>query len=167
MNWIKVGNIMGPSGTVVPSGYVIGEAAGGAIDGVNKVFSSANAFLASSLAVYLNGLRQRRVDDYNEIGATQFQFLLAPHVGDTISIDYLLPTTGGTEVFGETPTGAMNGVNKTFTTSFIYVPNGLSVFLCGMRLRKPDDFTETSSSTFQLVNAPLATDNLSVDYQRP
>jgi hypothetical protein len=145
----------------------MGETAGGTINNVNTVFSAAQAFLGNSLEVYLNGLRQRRVDDYTETSATTFTFVLAPHIGDTISIDYLLPTTGGTNIYGETPSGALNGVNKTFTTLHAYSPNMLAVYLGGLRLRKPDDYTETGSNSFQLVTAPLSGDNLSVDYLQP
>ena len=146
--------------------YVYGETPSGALDGSNTTYTAANVFQANSLEVYLNGLRQRRVADYNEISTTQFQFLSPPRSTDSISIDYAMVLTGA-EIYGETPSGALNGTNTTFTTAYVYQPNFLAVFLCGMRLRKPDDYTETSSTTFQLTSAPLSTDSICVDYIKP
>lgn len=172
MTWTLVGNIMGPPGPQGPPGTgggtagVIGETPGGAIDGSNTVFTSGSAYQALTLAVYLNGLRQRRTDDYTEASATSFTFALAPRSTDSISIDYYQATAPVTTVVGEIPLGAFDGVNKTFTTSFLYVPNGLSVFLDGIRLRRTADYTETGSTTFQLLSAPLPGDTISVDYQK-
>jgi hypothetical protein len=70
---------------------VWGETPAGIINGVNRTFSSANPFSANLLAVYLNGLRQRRVDDYVELSSTTFQFVNAPLSGDSLSIDYIQP----------------------------------------------------------------------------
>jgi hypothetical protein len=173
MSWNLVGNIMGPIGPQGPPGTgggtatcVIGETPGGAIDGSNTVFTASNAYQAQTLAVYLNGLRQRRTDDYTETSSTSFTFVLPPRSTDSISIDYVEPP-GANAVYGETPSGALNGSNINFTTSFVYVPNELSVFLSGIRLRRTADYIETSSTTFQLVSAPAPTDSLSVDYRKP
>jgi len=171
MSWAKVGNITGPpgppGGTVVQgTQYIMGETPTGTLNGINKVFAAANAFAPNSLEVFLNGLRQRRVDDYTETSSTQFTFVTAPKATDTISIDYILPAAT-LPVVGEIPTGALNGTNKIFTTAYIYKPTLLAVFLSGLRLRHPDDYTETGSQTFQLVTAPLSSDSLCVDYFQP
>jgi hypothetical protein len=68
-----------------------GETPAGAIDGINKDYTSANAYRSGMLAVYLNGLRQRRSADYSESGTSAFQFVTAPLPGDSISIDYVQP----------------------------------------------------------------------------
>jgi hypothetical protein len=67
---------------------VWGETPGGTIDGANRNFTSAKPYTAGQLAVYLNGLRQRRSSDYVESGAQNFQFISAPLSGDSLSIDY-------------------------------------------------------------------------------
>jgi hypothetical protein len=67
-----------------------GETPGGAVDGVNKNFTSVNPFQSNLVAVFLNGLRQRRAADYTETGNHSFQFLNAPLPGDSLSIDYTL-----------------------------------------------------------------------------
>jgi hypothetical protein len=67
-----------------------GETPGGTVDGVNKSFTSVNAFQSNLIAVFLNGLRQRRTDDYTETGSQSFHFANAPMPGDSLSIDYTL-----------------------------------------------------------------------------
>jgi hypothetical protein len=156
-----------PSGGGGTPVFVFGQSPTGSINGTNKVFASSSTFMANSLEVYLNGLRQRRVDDYTELSGTTFQFLLAPLPGDSISIDYVVSSSGPAHVYGETPSGAINGVNKNFTTVSNYSPTFLAVFKSGLRLRRTDDYTETGANSFQLVDAPLSGDNLSVDYIQP
>jgi hypothetical protein len=68
---------------------VWGEIPAGAIDGTNRNYVSAKAYTAGLLAVYLNGLRQRRTDDYAETGTQAFQLINAPLPGDSLSIDYV------------------------------------------------------------------------------
>jgi hypothetical protein len=72
----------------------------------------------------------------------------------------------GVFIWGEAPAGSINGANKNFTTTNTYAAGQLAVYLNGVRQRRPDDYTETSSSTFQLVSAPLSGDLLSVDYMK-
>ena len=70
---------------------VFGETPAGTIDGANKNYTSAYAYSANQLAVFLNGLRQRRTSDYTETGSQSFSFLNAPLPGDSLSIDYTQP----------------------------------------------------------------------------
>jgi hypothetical protein len=70
---------------------VWGETPGGTINGVNTNFTSVSAYRTNLLSVYLNGLRQRRTNDYTETGSNSFQFVSAPIAGDILSIDYMLP----------------------------------------------------------------------------
>jgi hypothetical protein len=147
--------------------FIIGEIPTGALNSINKIFTAANPFAPNSLEVFLNGLRQRRSDDYDEISSTQFQFVAAPRASDSISIDYVLPSPVLVPVIGEIPVGSINGSNKAFSTAYVYAPNMLAVFLCGLRLRRSDDYSETGAQSFQLVAAPLVGDTLSVDYFQP
>jgi hypothetical protein len=73
-------------------------------------------------------------------------------------------TVSGNLIYGEVPTGTVNGTNKAFTTAFTYRPNLLSVFLNGVRQRRTNDYTETSNQAFSFVVAPMPGDILSVDY---
>ena len=77
----------GGGGTV----QVWNETPAGVINGINLSFSTFNPFRSSSLALYLNGLRQRPTGDYIVTGANVFQMVLPPLVGDTLSVDYTLP----------------------------------------------------------------------------
>lgn len=86
----------GPMGPPGPSGggggttqIISGETPTGAINGVNTNYTTAYPYVANTLAVFLNGLRQRRANDYNETGTQSFSFLSVPLPGDSLSIDYV------------------------------------------------------------------------------
>jgi hypothetical protein len=81
----------GPPGTGTAAIQVWGETPAGAINGTNLTYTTANAYSAGLLAVYLNGLRLRRAADYTETGSQSFQFLSAPLPGDSLSVDYIQP----------------------------------------------------------------------------
>jgi hypothetical protein len=69
-------------------------------------------------------------------------------------------------VYGETPVGAIDGVNKDFTTAYAYSPTLIGIFLNGLRLKRIDDYRETGANSFQLISAPLVGDILCADYTR-
>jgi hypothetical protein len=66
-----------------------GETPGGNINGINLNYTTANPYTSGHLAVYLNGLRLRRTNDYIETGSQTFQILAAPLAGDSLSVDYM------------------------------------------------------------------------------
>lgn len=70
-------------------------------------------------------------------------------------------------VWGEIPTGAINGINQTYSSAHPYSPGLLAVFLNGIRQRALNDYSETGSQTFQFFNAPLPGDSISIDYTQP
>lgn len=80
-----------PSATF-SSNLVVGEIPGEAVNSVNAVFSTGNPYAPNSLCVYLNGVRQRRNEDYVETGPQTFQFLSPPPSGSSVSIDYTIPS---------------------------------------------------------------------------
>jgi hypothetical protein len=67
-------------------------------------------------------------------------------------------------VIGETPSGTVNGVNRTFTTADSFIDGTLAIYLNGIRLHDTDDYIVTSGNSFQLVTAPVAADHLICDY---
>jgi hypothetical protein len=69
-------------------------------------------------------------------------------------------------IFDETPTGLVNGSNLNFQTQFDFQLGGLLVYLNGLRQRDPQDYTETSTQTFSFTQAPLAGDQVRIDYLR-
>jgi hypothetical protein len=83
----------GPPGTDAAGALIMtwGETPIGVINGSNHDFSSVNPYRAGLLAVYLNGLRQRRTADYSETGSQSFSFVNPPLPGDSLSIDYVQP----------------------------------------------------------------------------
>jgi hypothetical protein len=90
---------------------------------------------------------------------------------DVESPTLLLPisgTGGGTgplqAVWGETPTGSIDGINQNYTTASSYTSGLLAVFLNGLRQRRTADYIETGNQSFQFLNAPLSGDSLSIDY---
>ncbi len=105
---------MGPSG---PAGNLVaGETPTGVVDGLNKNYRTALAYLADSLSVYLNGLRQQRLADYTETGDQTFQFVESPWLGSTVRVDYMIAATvtASGQVIRETPSGNVDGLNATF-----------------------------------------------------
>jgi len=85
----SVGSGTGGGGTTTVITW--GETPAGAIDGVNRSYTSASTYVAGSIAVYLNGVRQRKTNDYTETSSTTFQMVNAPSIGDLMSIDYVHP----------------------------------------------------------------------------
>jgi len=65
-------------------------------------------------------------------------------------------------VRNEIPSGSINGSNTVFTTAAAYTQ--LAVYLNGLRLKKTTHYSETTSTTFTLVDAPIVGDVVMVDY---
>lgn len=76
---------------------------------------------------------------------------------------------GGLLVRVEKAIGTIDGANKSFTTTFAFIPSTLEVLLNGLALITVDHFTETGSNSFDLIDAPVGggnSDDLIVRYQR-
>jgi hypothetical protein len=71
-----------------------------------------------------------------------------------------------TEVYGEVPSGAINGVNATFVTALPYRTGTLRLYLNGVRQKLTNDYTLTPPVTFVFVLAPRTNDHVLVDYLR-
>ena len=74
------------------------------------------------------------------------------------------PGSGAFSLVTETPIGAINGVNTTFTTSQPFHDTKLNVYLNGLRQRMNQDYVIVNSTTFTMAFAPLTGDSLNVDY---
>jgi len=78
-------------------------------------------------------------------------------------------SSGGGSIAGveamESPSGAINGVNQNFSTTFPY--HNLKVFINGVLLTLGSDYVSTGANTFQTVIAPVAGDVLRVIYFKP
>lgn len=71
------------------------------------------------------------------------------------------------KTFDEDLTAQVDGVTDTFATARVFDAGTLRVYLNGQRLRKgaTEDFVELSTSSFQMLRVPRATDVLLVQYE--
>lgn len=60
----------------------------GTIDGVNATFTTSVPFVPGSEKVYLNGIKLKKVLDYNTAGNTTVSLSVSPTVGETITVTY-------------------------------------------------------------------------------
>lgn len=74
--------------------------------------------------------------------------------------------TRSIEIHGETPAGAVDGVNAVFATSYSFRPQTERVYLNGVRQRRGGDYSVNAPSTFTFVYPPRVGDVLLVDYAR-
>lgn len=83
------------------------------------------------------------------------------------NFDYYESSTssGNVWVFDRTPTPATDGVTTVFTTPDTYVAGSLQVYLNGQTLTRVNDFSETTSTSFTMVQAPLSGDTLRIGYR--
>lgn len=69
-------------------------------------------------------------------------------------------------VFGETPTGLVNGSNATFTTAFDFVPGKVDVFVNGLLQKIVTHYNTTGTRTIILNDSPQVNDFVLVDYKK-
>lgn len=81
-----------------------------------------------------------------------------------VSMRKLASGGGNTAVFGEIPSGTINGANVTFTLANTPVAGTVAVYLNGARQKVTDDYT-ISGATITFVSAPLSGSNLLADYE--
>jgi len=76
-------------GGSVADQLVIGEVPSGTIDGSNKIFTTAYNVFGTAIDVYLNGLLQKRGDDYTFTSPNTITFVTAPPSGSNLLCDYI------------------------------------------------------------------------------
>ncbi len=86
----------------------------------------------------------------------------------TNTLDYVGTATSSAanQKVDQAPVESPNGVRTLFTTA-TYVATSLRVMLNGQTLTRVGDFSETSSTTFTFVVAPVSTDVIRLDYLTP
>ena len=67
-------------------------------------------------------------------------------------------------VYGETPTGLVNGSNTIFTTSAPYETGSTRVFINGDRKHRTVDYTESATAQITFTSAPASMSIILVDY---
>jgi hypothetical protein len=68
-------------------------------------------------------------------------------------------------VFGETPSGAVNGSNATFTSLQNFVPQSVQVFINGVSQTNGVDYTTSSTSTITMNVSPVSGDYIRINYK--
>jgi len=169
-------HVDGSSGTCGGGGassvsFVDGEIPSGAVNGSNVAFTLASVpNPAASVALSRNGLLLKQSLDYT-LSSNSILFLTGavPQTGDTLLVSYRLAVNLPGVVFidGETPAGAINGVNNSFALA--QSPNpaaSLALFRSGLRLKLGTDYTISGSSlTFVAGHVPQTGDVLQCSYR--
>lgn len=83
----------------------------------------------------------------------------------TVQVGATVTTSGGSFVIGETPSGAVNGSNATFTTSQNFVPESVQVFINGVSQTNAVDYTTSGTTTITLNVSPVSGDYIRVNYK--
>lgn len=79
----------GAPGVFNPENVVIDEEPNGFVNGSNATFTSQFPFVPESVEVFINGLSQRRVVDFNTFGLNTITLSESPTPGESIRINYL------------------------------------------------------------------------------
>jgi hypothetical protein len=93
---------------------------------------------------------------------------ITPSGGDTVVVvatpgppGIAGPPGEGEPIFGETPAGTINGTNVVFTAAAEFRPNSTAVYVNGLR---EHHYSESSSTTITLEDAPVTGDDIRIDY---
>ncbi len=71
------------------SDQIFGEIPGGTINGSNATFTTAYSFVPGTVQVYVNGLLQKIITDYNTSGTTTIILVNSPLTNENILVNYL------------------------------------------------------------------------------
>jgi len=160
----------GGGGTYVGT-FVDAEYPSGAMNGTNAVFTLASGPAPpSSLAIFRNGLLLRQANDYTISGNTvTFMAGAIPQAADVVLASYRVSVaiSGIGFVDMETPSGAINGSNASFTLSQVPNPgSSLVVFRNGLRMTSGMDYTASSNTvTFGASYVPQTGDIVVCSYR--
>ena len=150
-------------GAAAAAAYVAGpqavaEAPSGLVDGANDMFTLSQDPVDNKILLFINGVAQTDTD-YVVISKT-LMLNAPPSSGDIVRVFYIsavLPT-----VESETPSGTIDGSNKTFVLSA--TPAGqMMLFLNGMYQAANIDYA-ISNKTVTMTSAPKPNDTLIAFY---
>ena|SRR5882757_3061122 len=73
------------------SKFVFDEVPSGIVNGSNAIFNTLSSFIPGTAVVFVNGLKQKIVQDFNTSGTTQVTFIVSPASTDQVTINYIKP----------------------------------------------------------------------------
>jgi len=83
----------------------------------------------------------------------------------TVQVGATVTTSSGSFVIGETPSGAVNGSNATYTTAQNFVPESVQVFINGVSQTNAVDYTTSGTTTITMNVSPVSGDYIRVNYK--
>jgi hypothetical protein len=113
-----------------------------------------------------SGLSKVKVNYSNFVATGSDGQVLAKDSGEASGLKWV-PTTTGTAVFSEVPSGTVDGVNAAFTLANTPAANTLRVYKNGIRQKagSGNDYQlATATITFEAGNLPQTGDVLLADY---
>lgn len=150
--------------------FVDAETPGGTLNGVNAAFTLVNPpNPALSLQLYRNGLLLDQNLDYTlASNAITFQGNAIPRATDLLQASYRLAASlpGVAFADAETPGGAINSINSTYT--LVQAPNpaaSLALYLNGLRLEAGIDYTLSGNGITFVTVVPQTGDVLQAYYR--
>lgn len=169
---VRVDGSTGPCGASSAMAFVDGEEPQGLLDGQNRLFLLAGTpEPEASLLLHRNGVLQKQGLDYTLAGnAVEFVSSATPQPGDVLlasyRVDGALAIALGM-VDAETPSGTIDGVNRTFALAGTPNPErSLVVYRNGLLQKEAVDYTISENSiTFTLAAVPLPGDILTASYR--
>lgn len=110
----------------------------------------------------------QQVYDIEQVSKGVYNVRRFENVYDVQYTPYAVIDVGGGAimVYGEVPTGAINGSNATFTTEFDFVPETVQVILNGMIQKLVQDYNTSGTQTITLNVSPSSGETLTINYQR-
>lgn len=137
------------------------ETPAGDVNDVNTDFTLSQTPVASTLRVYLNGIRQKAGLNFT-LATDVITFDIPPFTGDVIIADYKPYVPSLTRVWNETPAGDVDGVNTNFV--LLHTPSAVYVYLNGIRQQPLVSYTITGD-TITFTDAPFENDVIICDYE--
>jgi len=69
-------------------------------------------------------------------------------------------------VTGELPSGAINGINATYTSAYSFIPESVEIFVNGIQATKNIDYTTSGANTIIFTYSPATNDILRINYNK-
>ncbi|MBI3278638.1 MAG: hypothetical protein HYZ57_02220, partial [Acidobacteria bacterium] len=171
LDCVRVDGTAAPCGSGGLPGFIDGETPAGTTDSVNRTFTLSNLpSPINSLMLFRNGMLQHTTRDYTISGSTiTFATGSTPQSGDAMQAWYRVSAGGAPSNFadGETPAGAVDGVNATFLLAAAPAPvSSLQLYRNGLLQKPGTDYTLSGNTVVFLPAAVPQAGDLLLSYYR-